>query len=199
MVVATCERDAMQTFRISKVQEQSYYAIRIFGIVHLVAVVGLVVLLDGPSNGLRGTSWSLIVLLFCTIAFLTVRIFQARAGRIHGHYVLTSNTLAIVLPGQPRMFVHRNECTGVLPGSWKLVLRNGGHLPLGSVSAKPYLKDLVSGLCKAWWPGFYGTPLWRGIVEGDPEGTLDLMVDLYGRPDGRDPLLVYTAGRSHSV
>ncbi len=46
----------MQTFRISKVQEQSYCAIRIFGIVHLIAAVGLVVLLDGPGNGLRGLS-----------------------------------------------------------------------------------------------------------------------------------------------
>jgi len=145
----------MQTFRISKVQEQSYYAIRIFGIVHLLAAVGLVVLLDGPSNGLRGTSWSLIVLLLCTIAFLTVRIFQARAGRIHGHYVLTRNTLAILLPGQPRMFVHRNQCTGVLPGSWKLVLRNGRDLPLGSVGARPYFRELVSSVCKTWWPGFH--------------------------------------------
>ncbi len=189
----------MQTFRISKVQEQSYYAIRIFGVVHLIAAVGLVVLLDGPGNGLRGISWALILILLSSSIFLTVRIFQARAGRIHGHYVLTRNTLAILLPGQPRMFVQRKECTGVLPESWKLVLRNGRDLPLDSVSAKPYLKDLVAGVCKGWWPGFYGTPLWAGLQGRNRLGSLDLRVDLRGNHGGREPLLVYTAGTSHLV
>jgi hypothetical protein len=199
MVFATRERDAMQTFRISKVQEQSYYAIRIFGIVHLVAAVGLVVLLDGPSDGLRGVSWLFILFFLSSSAYLLVRILQARAGRIHGHYVLTGSTLAILLPGQPRMFVQRKECTGVLPGSWKLVLRNGGHLPLGSVSSKPYLKDLVSDLCKVWWPGFYGTPLWAGLQDHNRIRSLALRVDLRGHPDGRDPLLVYTVGKRHLI
>lgn len=55
MVFATRERDAMQTFRISKVQRsKSGRPIRIFGIVHLVAAVGLVVLLDGPGMGCGG-------------------------------------------------------------------------------------------------------------------------------------------------
>lgn len=189
----------MQTFRISKVQEQSYYAIRIFGIVHLIAAVGLVVLLDGPSDGLRGMSWLLILLFLFSSAYLMLRIFQARAGRNHGHYVLTCNTLAILLPGQPRMFVHRSECTSVLPGAWKLVLRNGRHLPLGSVSSKPFLKDLVSGVCKAWWPGFYGTPLWAGLQDRSHLRSLDLRVDLRGHPDGREPLLIYTAGKSYLV
>jgi hypothetical protein len=113
--------------------------------------------------------------------------------------VLTRNTLAILLPGQPRMFVHRKECTGVLPGSWNLVLRNERHLPLGSVSSKPYLKDLVSDVCKAWWPSFYGTPLWTGLLDRKRLGSLDLRVDFRGKPDGREPLLVYTAGRPHRI
>lgn len=189
----------MQTFRISKVQERSYYAIRIFGIVHLVAAVGLVVLLDGPGNGLRGISWTLVLAFLFFSAFLLLRVIQAKAGRIHGHYVLTRNTLALVLPGQPRVFVHRNECTGVLPGYWKLVLRSGQHLPLASVSSKPYLKDLVSGVCKIWWPGFYDTPLWAGLLDSNRVGSLDFRVDFRNKPDGRDPLLVYTAGTSHFV
>ncbi len=130
---------------------------------------------------------------------MLVRILQARAGRIHGHYVLTRNMLAIVLPGQPRMFVHRDECTGVLPESWKLVLRNGRDLPLGSVSSRPYLKDLVSDLCKVWWPGFYGTPLWAGLQDRNRIRSLALRVDLRGHSDGRDPLLVYTVSKRHLI
>ena len=60
----------MQTFRISSTQRQSYYAIRIFGVVHLIGAIGLVVLLDGPSNGLRVVSWFLISVLLASSACL---------------------------------------------------------------------------------------------------------------------------------
>lgn len=185
----------MQTFRISKVQEQSYYAIRIFGIVHLIAAVGLVVLLDGPGNGLRGISWFLILVFLSSSGYLLVRILQARAGRIHGHYVLTRNTLAIVLPGQSRKFCLRNECKVFLPHRDEFLLRDLRRVSLRSPSAKPYQRDLTLRLCQAWWPAFHGTPLWTSIQESQPGGSLELRVDFYGRPDGRDPLLVYSAGR----
>ena len=189
----------MQTFKISNVQEQSYYAIRIFGIVHLIAAIGLVVLIDGPSNGLRWVSWFLIAVLLSSSAYLLLRMIQARAGRIRGHYVLTRKSLAILIPGQPRRFIRKRDCTGFLPGRSALVFRNGSSRSLRSVSSNPYRRDLVDGVCRMWWPGLYGTSLWKGLVAGDPEGTLDLKVDFRGKSDGRDPLLVYTTGRSHRV
>lgn len=189
----------MQTFRISSTQRQSYYAIRIFGIVHLIGAIGLVVLLDGPSNGLRLSVWFLITVLLAISACLLLRVIQARAGRIDGHYVLTRKTLAIVLPGQPRRFLRKGDCTGFLPGRSALVFRNGSTRTLWSNGSRSYRRDLVDGVCKAWWPRLHGTSLWKGLVEGDPEGTLDLKVDLRGKPDGCEPLLIYTAGRSHRV
>lgn len=189
----------MQTFRISSTQRQRYYAIRIFGIVHLTGAIGLMVLLDGPSNGLRMVSWFLITVLIASSAYLLLRVIQARAGRIDGHYVLTRKTLAIMMPGQPRRFIRKRDCTGYLPARSALVFRNGGSRSLRSVGSNPYRCDLVDGVCKTWWPGLHGTSLWKGFMEGNPEGTLDLKVDFCGKADGRDPLLVYTAGRSHTV
>lgn len=185
----------MQTFTISKTQAQNYYAIRIFGMVHQLMGAGLVVLMDGPSDGLRGFSWFLLVAIGLSTLWLLLRIYQAAVwNRIYGHYVLTKNTLAIKLPGARRVFVRRRNVVGLVPYAWTLVLRGKVRISLRSASSRMYLGELVEDLCQKWWPGFAGTAVWKSFTDESPRGTLDVRVDFRSCGDPARPMLVFTPG-----
>ncbi len=146
----------MQSFTLTHSQVQTYFAIRIFGLVHLLGAVALTLFLDGPRDGLSPVSITILLLAFPLMGYWGTQLFRAAVGkRIFGHYVLTQRTLAIKRPGHARQFIAREDCIGYLPDPWTLCLREKRTLRLNLPGMNRVLTDrLGNALVTLWWPCF---------------------------------------------
>lgn len=183
----------MQTFTITKAQAQSYYAIRIFGITQIAMAMGIIVMVDGPSDGLGALSRVLLTILVACIAWLIIRIYRAAVQkRIYGHFVLTKSTLAIKMPGVARVFVRRQDCSGILLNSWVLLSRGGQRVSLRTHSWNPYRKELLTDLAQTWWPDFASSTVWSSLRDGFPLGVMNLRINFRRDENEACPMLVFT-------
>lgn len=146
----------MQSFTLTYSQVQTYFAIRIFGLVHLLGAVALSLFLDGPRDGLNPISIAILLLAFPLMGFWGTQLFRAAVEKkIFGHYVLTQRTLAIKRPGQARQFIARKDCIGYLPDPWTLCLRGKRTLRLNLPGMNKVLTDRIgNALVTLWWPCF---------------------------------------------
>ncbi len=114
----------MTTYKRTKAQAQSYYAIRVFGLVHLLAAIAIVVLIDGPGDGLGWIAWGVIGASLVAMLFLSVQLYRATVQKsIYCYIVLSGDTVAVGAPGQPTRFLHRRDCAGFVPYDWTFVFR----------------------------------------------------------------------------
>ncbi|MCF6284471.1 MAG: hypothetical protein L3K26_04715 [Candidatus Hydrogenedentes bacterium] len=191
----------MKTFKLSKVQEHSYYAIRVFGVVHLFMAIGIAVLIDGPSDGISWLAGGIIVLLLSAITWLSCQIYRAAVRKtIYGYYVLSKNAMAIKSPGKPVQFLRRRDCAGFIPYRWELIFRSKKVLRLKTPGMGAYfVRELAETVARTWWPKFAQGPTWDLVVGVQRMGPLETQVNFQGGEDRECPVLVHRLRRQTFV
>lgn len=160
----------MKTFTLGPTEGQSYYAIRIFAVVHLFAGAGLVLLLDGARGGLGGAGLISTLLLLLLAIRPVHQIVAARRGTLDGHIVVTSNAVAICRANQGRRFFHRRDFIGYLPRQRRLITRDRSLLSVDLPGSRTLQLDAFDGVIALWWPEQHPAP-WRQRV-GSPSDPM---------------------------
>jgi len=193
----------LTTFKISKSQERTYYALGVFALAQLfiAMAIGVAVFVSGPNAVIGITALGVVVLLTPVAAFLCFRLFRASAGKdIYGYFVLTKRTLVVKRPGKPRRFFRRTDCTGFTPQPWKLMFQGKEIVNLyGPGMGHDYRRELGDTVARTWWPAFYQGAA-KELVLGDdgyPSGYAPLEIRTIFPPGGdrEFPLLAYGPSR----